>query len=282
MRKLPRAEFDRDVLPKFPKLTSGGEVSELVTRGNLLVARLDFSNVSVPALFDSQGAALSHPPVRENLPEPCRGCLELSQYCRVVEIVPSPAHAWRRLGLIDACGHPTQRGVIFSFFNSGEGLAVAAALEDANYAVEDLVFDLANVRAGVRFSENESQFGGRLGAICQQVFERADHPGFLEMGVPINYGAGASEVVREIVEHRTARHKLLTELLRPGDIERALAEWRSLLRHIALAPDFENARWRELKTAAAKFVEEQPTSTALQLPALLPAQQQRREIRRAL
>ena len=36
----------------------------------------------------------------------------------------------------------------------------------------------------------------------------------------------------------------------PGDIERAYIEWLSLLRHICGAPDFENARWRELRAAA--------------------------------
>jgi hypothetical protein len=278
-RTISREKFEREVLSQFPKLTGGGEVRELFTRDNLLVARLDFSKISTPAFRDSHGKALRDPPRRENLPEPCRGCPELTRYCCVVEIEPSPAHAWRRLGLVDAQGFPTPRGIIFSFFNNGEGLAVAAALEDETYPIDELVFDLANLRAGLRFSENESPFSGRLGAICQKAFERADYPGFLEMGVPLGYGAGAAEVVRELIEHRTARHKLLTQSLRPGDIERAMAEWRSLLRHIALAPDLENARWRALQSAAARFVEEQLAANVLQLPALLPAHQQRREPR---
>lgn len=180
---------------------------------------------------------------------------------------------------MDARGFPTTRGVLFSFFNNGEGLAVAAALEDAGYAITDLVFDLANLRAGNRFAGDDSPFSGRLGAKCQAVYERADDPGYLEMGVPIHYGAGAAEVVREIVEHHTPRQKLLTESLRPGDIERAFVEWRSLLRHIALAPDFEHARWRELKIACAKYMDAPATAGALHLPALLPAHLQRRESR---
>lgn len=278
-RTFTRADLDRHVLPRLPQLTGGGELRELVTRGNLLVARLDFSNIEAAARVDSHGAALRDPPMRANIPPPCRGCPELERYCQKVEITRSPAHAWRRLGLIDARGFPTTRGVLFSFFNNGEGLAVAAALEDAAYAIGDLVFDLANLRAGNRFAGADSPFAGRLGALCQQVYQRADDPGYLEMGVPIHYGAGAAEVVREIVEHRTPRQKLLTESLRPGDIERALVEWRSLLRHIALAPDFEHARWRELKAACEKFVDAPAATGATALPALLPAQMQRREAR---
>lgn len=278
VRFFTRADLDRHVLPRLPELAGGGAPRELVTRGNLLVAQLDFSHLETAARVDSHGAALRDPPARENLPEPCRGCPELERYCRAVEITRSPAHAWRRLGLIDPRGFPTTRGVLFSFFNNGEGLAVAAALEDAEYAIGDLVFDLANLRAGNRFAGDDSPFGGRLGAKCQAVYERADDPGYLEMGVPIHYGAGAAEVVREMVEHRTPRQKLLTESLRPGDIERAFVEWRSLLRHIALAPDFEHARWRELKMACAKYLDA-PSPAALHLPALLPAHMQRREAR---
>jgi hypothetical protein len=60
---------------------------------------------------------------------------------------------------------------------SGEGLAIAAALEDETYPIEDLVFDLANIRAGPRFAGEDSPLGGRLGILCQRVYGRADHPG---------------------------------------------------------------------------------------------------------
>ena len=68
-------------------------------------------------------------------------------------------------GLIEPDGAPTRRGILFSFFHNGEGLAVAAALEDEGYPIEDLVFDLGNLRAGPRFAEDESPLGGRLGAL---------------------------------------------------------------------------------------------------------------------
>jgi hypothetical protein len=279
-RHMSRAAFDAEVLSKLPELTGGGALHELQTRGPLLAARLDFSELPATGFRDSHGAVLREPPIRENLPEPCRECPELERYCTVTAIAGSAAFVWRRLGLVGPDGTPTTRGVLFSFFNNGEGLAVAAALEDESYDIAELLFDLANLRAGHRFAQDESPFGGRLGALCQQVYERGEYPGYLEMGVPVNYGAGASEVVREIIEHGSSKQKMLTESLRPGDIERALVEWRSLVRHIALAPDFPHERWTALKHACGKYAEAASGNPILQLPALLPAQTQRREGRR--
>jgi superfamily II DNA/RNA helicase len=277
-RQMSRAEFDREILANLPALTGGGALYELQTRGPLLAARLDYSALPASGHRDSLGIILRDPPTRENLPAPCRACPQLDLYCRIAPIAVSPAFAWRRLGLVAPDGAPTTRGILFSFFNNGEGLAVAAAIEDASYPIPDILFDLANLRAGHRFAQDESPFGGRLGALCQQIYERADHPGYLDMGVPVNYGAGASEVVREIIEHGASKHKMLTESLRPGDIERALVEWRSLVRHIALAPDFPNDRWTALKAACATFAAS--ANSIPHLPALLPAHTQRREPRR--
>jgi hypothetical protein len=62
--------------------------------------------------------------------------------------------------------------------------------------------------------------------------------------------------------------------LRHGDIERALVEWRSLLRHIVLAPAYPLPRWTELKAAAKELVDQttSPTS-AVDLAILAPLQQ---------
>jgi hypothetical protein len=176
-------------------------------------------------------------------------------WCSTVEIVPHAAYAWRRLGLIEPNGVPTQRGIIFSYFHHGEGLAIAAALEDEIYPIADLVFDLANLRAGPRFAGEDSPFGGRLGLRSQQAYDRADYTGYLMMGVPVDYGAGASETIRAYIEQSVPRSKLLSENLRAGDFERAIIEWRSLLRHIVWAPDCDWQRWRELKDAAASMVD---------------------------
>jgi hypothetical protein len=186
--------------------------------------------------------------------------------------VSSPAWLWRRLGLIEHDGVPTRRGILFSFFHHGEGLAIAAALEDATYAIPDLIFDLANLRAGPRFSGDDAPFAGRLGALCQKTYDRADLEGYLSMGVPVEYGAGAAEIVREITEHGTSIAKLQTETLRTGDIERALIEWRSVLRHIALAPDYEWDRWRELRRVAAHLTDSNAQAKLPELPPLTSAQ----------
>src|SRR4029078_432955 len=140
------------------------------------------------------------------------------------------------------------------FLRGAEWLPVRRALEDETYPIDDLVFDLANIRAGPRFAGEDAPLGGRLGALCQRVYERADHPGYLEMGVPVHYGAGASEVVREVVTHPSCRYKITTDSLRHGAIERALMEWRSLLRHIAAAPALEWERWMALQAAARELL----------------------------
>jgi hypothetical protein len=190
-------------------------------------------------------------------------------------ITSSPASAWRQLGLVDRNGTPTRRGLLFSFFQAGEGLAIAAALEDETYPIDDLVFDLANIRAGPRFAGEEALLGGRLGILCQRIYGRADHPGYLEMGVPPQYGSGASEVIRELGTNPAARYRLTNESLRHGDIERALMEWRSLLRHIVGAPDFDWERWRALQKAAALFIGNTTSPAAADFPPLLASQQSR-------
>ena len=98
-------------------------------------------------------------PERENLPDVCRVCDQL-EHDKTVPIVNSPTYAWRHLGLVETDGTPTRRGMIFSFFHGGEGLAVAAALEDETYPVDELVFDLANIRAGPRFADEDAPMGG--------------------------------------------------------------------------------------------------------------------------
>lgn len=246
-------------------------VAGIFTRGEQLLAHLDISAHTVSTFCDSEGRALITPPLREVTPPCCMTCVE-APWCRSVEITATPAWIWRRLGLITPFGTPTRRGIVFSFFHHGEGLAIAAALEDGHYPIGDLVFDLANLRAGPRFAGDDSPFSGKLGAICQRTYERADLDGYLSMGVPVEYGAGASEVVRDIVEHGLSIGKLQTEMLRTGDIERALIEWRSVLRHVALAPDYDWDRWRALRRAASEHVESSAARRLPELPPLTAAQ----------
>jgi len=249
-------------------------LSSIVPRGEQLIVHLDYSPHRIPAYRDEHGRALVSPQFREIPPPCCENCPE-AQWCRSTEITTTPAWHWRRLGLIEPDGRPTRRGIIFSFFHHGEGLAVAAALEDDAYKMDALIFDLANLRAGPRFAEDDSPFGGHLGALCQRTYDRADLPGYLSMGVPVEYGAGAAEVIRAIVEDDTAIPKLQTETLRPGDIERALIEWRSVLRHIILAPDYDWDRWRALKAAATHHAQLTASSSLPGLPPLSAAQRKR-------
>ena len=57
----------------------------------------------------------------------------------------------------------------------------------------------------------------------------------------------------------------------PGDVERALVEWLSLLRHVRGAPDLDLPSWRELKEAAVAELARQgrrgPLSDLPELPA---------------
>jgi DEAD/DEAH box helicase/Helicase conserved C-terminal domain len=267
-------EFEAKILPLVSEIVRPGVIVDRVTRGRTVTVRIDYSSVPSQAHIDSSGKALMNPPERENLPEVCRTCDQL-EHDKSVPIVNSPAYAWRSLGLVGPEGRPTTRGIIFSFFHGGEGLAIAAALEDETYPISDLVFDLANVRAGPRFSGEDAPMGGRLGILCQRVYSRADYPGYLTMGVPMQYGAGASEVVRELVADPRSKHKLIGDLLRHGDIERALVEWRSLLRRIVTAPPYPLPRWNELKTAAGELLEKTVSPSVIDLAELVPVQQRR-------
>jgi hypothetical protein len=266
-------QFETEIRPQLVELVKPGVIVDWIMRGKLLSVRLDYADVPVNAHIDSAGKALIDPPERENLPDVCRTCDQL-EHDKTVAIVNSPTYAWRHLGLVEPDGTPTTRGMIFSFFHGGEGLAVAVALEDETYPIDELVFDLANIRAGPRFAGEDAPMGGRLGILCQRVYRRADYPGYLTMGVPVQYGAGASEVVRALVADPRSKHKLTNELLRHGDIERALVEWRSILRHIVLAPAYPLSRWTELKAAAEELIDKtaSPTS-AVDLTTLIPLQQ---------
>jgi len=253
------------------KASAAFSVTSVFTRGEQLVAHLDFSKHCVLAQRDRHGFPLIDPESREIPPHCCGVCPE-AEWCRSVKITPAPAWFWRQLRLIESDGRPTRRGILFSFFHHGEGLAIAAALEDEGYEIGNLIYDLANLRAGPRFAGDDSPFAGRLGTLCSKTYDRADFDGYLAMGVPVEYGAGASEIVREIIGNGTAITKLQTETLRTGDIERALIEWRSVLRHITLAPDFAWERWRDLQRAAAGHIGSNASARLPELPPLTAAQ----------
>jgi hypothetical protein len=175
---------------------------------------------------------------------------------------------WRRLGLIDAAGVPTRRGKVASFFSQGDGLALAAALEEDSYPVHELVYDLANLDASFRFSSEDSRWAGRLAMVCQNTYGLQSIPGYLESGVPPKYGAGAEQVVAAVHKDPASKHGWVTEVLGAGDIDRVIIEWRSTLRQIAHAPDLEWPRWRQLQQAAREILNETESPTITALPPL--------------
>jgi hypothetical protein len=275
-RVMSEEAFRAEVLPLIPDLHGGGTVFDVVERKGLLSARVDFSAEPVECVVDSHGTPVASPPERKSYPSVCRACDQLPICDGGIDRKMSPALAWRRLKLVDAAGAPTRRGTLFSFFYQGEGLAIAAALEDESYPVDELVYDIANLRAGHRFSEEEAARGSRLGSVCREAYPREDFPGYLEGGVPPAYGDGASDVLREVDANPAARHSHSGEILRPGDIERAYLEWRSLLRQIAFAPSYDWERWRQLQLEARRLLDRtEPMSLHTNFPPLTPSQRRR-------
>ena len=178
------------------------------------------------------------------------------------------------LGLIDEDAQPTTRGHVFSQFSRGEGLAVAVALEDESYPVNELVYDLANLRAGHRFrvwAKTES----RLSALCRQAFGFRDCPGYLRNGLPPEYGEGGVDFIRERALLQDLSEEE-TDELGSGDVERLMVEWKSLLNLIVHTKGPDIPRWKELQEMAHKLVGSQ--QLAEELPELpeLPVRQSRR------
>lgn len=256
-KTVPAEELQTAVLEKLQSIT-GGTPCALLPRGDQLYVQISYGGTSQKVFRDSAGRALLEPPQRRIPPKICASCPE-RHWCETVPITDSTAMNWRTLGLISTDGTPTQRGILFSFFQHGEGLAIAAALEDPNYPVDDLIFDIADLRGGPRFADEDGQTAGRLAMVTQRTFRNADHEGYLRFGIPTEYGAGASEAIRSIVQLGLPRQELLSETLRMGDIERAMLEWRSLLRHIAHAPSYPWTRWEELQGSAKQMLATLPS-----------------------
>lgn len=275
-RFMLESEFRERVVPVIPELNGGGEVFDLVERNGLLSLRIDFGGMARDCWIDSHGVGLISPPERKQYPEVCQSCDQLAFCEGGIARKFSPALAWRRLQLVEKNGAPTRRGMVFSFFYQGEGLAVAAALEDETYGIDELVYDIANLRAGHRFEEEEIARGSRLGSVCREAYPREDFPGYLEGGVPPTYGDGAAEVLQELEGKPGKRQAQTGEFLRTGDIERAYLEWRSLLRQIVFAPDYDWDRWRELQREARQLLSRtEPITLHATFPPLTSLQRRR-------
>ncbi|MGI8603119.1 MAG: DEAD/DEAH box helicase [Verrucomicrobiales bacterium] len=265
-------QLEQQVVPRLSPHLEGGQVVGLVQRGEVLALLLDFSRLTVPVYRDSYDVLLVNAEEREapierpaNVRDPAGGG----------ELQARPgtaAYAWRKLGLIEADGSPTRRGIVCSFFQHGEGLAIAAALEDKSLPIDELVVLLANIRAGSRFSTANEGGADRLANACRDAYGTVDFEGYLNLGLPPSYGEGASELVADLLVARAQARRRVDEYIGQGDIERAFIEWLSLLRHLGHAPDFDWPRWQELKAAAAvelaKYAHLSPNRTLPEVPAV--------------
>ena len=234
---------------------AGGRVTRTWIDDDQILGEIDFRSVTLDAYQDQLGRRwLIDPPDRLT---DLRGETGIVSQCSSAIVEPpvdSPIHAWRSLGLVQEDGTPTRRGVIFSYFYRGEGLAIAAALEASNYPIDDLLWHLANLRSGRRFRSLEGGDGERLTVVCRQAYGPVNHPGYLRLGLPTQYEEGAAETVRGLLDGRKPSFVQADELGR-GDVERAVHEWSSLLRQIVHAPAYEWERWQSLQTAARALLE---------------------------
>ncbi|MBP51700.1 MAG: DEAD/DEAH box helicase [Opitutae bacterium] len=249
-KKCPFKIFETKLIPKIPQLTHGAKVKMLHEKGNLIYARLDFSDSPVFGVRDETGKVLINPPqrTRENHGMNFQQLLGDSQPQKEPK---STAEKWFAFGLIDEDGFPTRTGLIFSFFNHGEGLAIAAALSDETYPIRDLIWDLANMRAGYRFTENSGS-SDRLANNCREKYGHCNIESYLKKGLPLEYGEGAAEIIHAAAENQGNLLNFVNHELKLGDIERGHIEWKNLLNTIVQAPHYEWDRWIELKKQAQK------------------------------
>lgn len=221
-------------------------------RGREFLLRLDPSEFPLEGMLDPEGVFLLDPPHR--IAEVSHGT-----DCKIDGLVwnpppGSPLHSWRLLGLVNAEGQTTARGRVFSRFHGGEGLAIAAALEQTNYPMEDLVMHLANLRGGFRFQELPPGGSELLALAIREAFGHQTHAGYLREGLPPEYGENTAEALALEAKEGMSKVQKLCPAARRGDLERARLEWLSMLRHIcAVDPPHGVARWQEL-CAHAKAV----------------------------
>jgi hypothetical protein len=240
---------------------------EFHERDGILHARFDLSTLETIALEDSHHHPIIHPHERvlTKRHETDNESLLTSNDSQPAPRQPhpgSPIHAWRQLGLIDPIGTPTRRGEIFSFFQGGEGLAVVAALEDESYPIDELVLHLANLRAGIKLDlpSTTATASERLGAACRAAYGFINHHGYLENGLPLDYGDGAAEVLDAMLHPDRPGASDLRRGIQEGDLSRAYIEWLSQLRHIHHAPGHPWPRWTALQQVAQDTLKKHSTT----------------------
>lgn len=236
-----RDSVQDEILGRLEAKLGGGRWGPPTIKGDRLTVDIDFTPLAFSAYRDTHGALLHQAPERLTRVETNTEITLDSDPSRVSQpAARSPVYAWRSLGLIEPDGTPTRRGLIFSFFYHGEGLAVAAGLESLGYDLDDLVWDLANLRGGHRFSSLALQASGQLAHACRALYGPVNHEGYLRLGLPLQFGEGTGEALRLFLQQKRLP---ASEEVSRGDLERAVREWMSLLRHLAKAPDVSWDRW---------------------------------------
>jgi hypothetical protein len=261
--------WEREILPRLEAALTVERtpIARVVRQEERIAVHVSVASVPVPVWVDSHGIALWRPETREVAQPTCTGC-EFQPACRQLSPGSGTAALWRRLNLVDEKGVPTRRGRVVAALSQTVGLALAAALEEEGYPLDELVYDLANLDAGFRFAGEDSRWGGRLAIACQKAYGMLNVPGYLENGLPPRYGAGANEVVQLAHRHPERRHRAESETLGEGDVDRLIIEWRSLLRQIAHAPALEWGRWTALQAMAKGILHETESPTRTDLPPL--------------
>jgi superfamily II DNA/RNA helicase len=269
-RQAPLALWEEKIAPLVKERLTQQKtpVVSFQNEAQRILALVSIADLTLRVPVDKYGVALWKPVEREVLPADCAQC-PLVPVCRQLPASTGVALLWRRLGLVDAAGVPTLRGRVVSFFSQGDGLAIAAALEDSSYSLDELIYDLADLDAGFRFAgEDINRWGGGLGIVCHEKYGLQSIPGYLENGVPPKYGAGAEQIVASVHKNPLAKQAWITDLLGPGDIDRVIIEWRSLLRQIAHATELDWPRWRALQAMAKTILNETESPTLTNLPPL--------------
>ncbi len=244
--------LEKEILPLLPRLTQGGQAHGSVFLGKDCVqVKLDYSAAHVKIWPDADQQLLINPEKREIEKED----INLSEVLGGGQAHGAKAgRLWRKLGLIEPSGKPTLRGEIASLFQHGEGLAVAAALEDHSYDAAAIAWDLAELRAGERVAA-ATRNSSRLGACCRLTYKSLTADGYLREGLSEGFGEGCAETMKAFALHRKIPPNETHEHgPGPGDLERALLEWRSTLQLIAHGPGHPWPRWQELREAAAQVL----------------------------
>lgn len=268
-RQAPTSIWEQNIAPLVEQKLAQQKtpVVRFVGQAHKILAYVSLGEMTMRVPVDKYGVALWRPQQREVLPYDCAQC-SLVPVCKKLPTSTGTALLWRRLNLVDAAGVPTRRGRLVSFFSQGDGLAIAAALEDEKYPLDELIYDLADLDAGFRFCGDENRFGGRLAIASHEKFGLQSIPGYLENGLPPKYGAGAEQIVQAIHKNPLSKQTWVTDLVGVGDIDRVIIEWRSLMRRIAHAPDLDWPRWRTLQGMAKTILNETESPTATDLPPL--------------